>query len=161
MTFGCWSIDVSLFNWMKSNVESGKDLLELGSGNSTNELCKLWNVYSIEENIDWVNRFHSRYIYAPIKENWYDLDIVKNNIPKNIDIILIDGPAHGDRNGFFDNISMFLDLNPGILVFDDVDRVSDYNCYINVVNHLKDRNINIETGIISENKKFAFIKIMK
>lgn len=161
MIFGEWSIDISLFNWLKSNIDSGKVLLELGSGRSTSELYKIFNVYSIEENIGWVGKYHNNYIYAPIKDNWYDLESIRNGIPKSIDAILIDGPAHGDRNGFFENIELFLDLSPEILIFDDVDRENDYNCYLNVVKYLRDKNINIQTEVISDVKKFSFIKIIK
>lgn len=161
MSFGGWSIDVSLFNWLENNLEKGKILLEIGSGQSTFALCKIWDVYSIEEDIDWIDKYHNKYIYAPIKENWYDLNIVKSNIPKSVDAILIDGPAHGDRNGFFENINIFLNLNPDILVFDDLEREIDYNCYISIVNYLKTNNINIEYDIVTVYKKFGFIKIKK
>ena len=159
--FGGWSVDISLFNWIKNNIEEGKTMLEIGSGNSTYEFSKILNVYSIEENIEWVGRYHDRYIYAPIVDGWYDVNAIEKNIPKNVDIILIDGPAHGDRNGFFDNLSIFINLNPYILVFDDIERDSDNKCYINVVQYLKEIGLKIETDIISDNKKFAFIKIIK
>ena len=45
--FGYWSIDESLFNWLKNNLESGKILLELGSGLTTEILCKIYDLYSV------------------------------------------------------------------------------------------------------------------
>ena len=158
MSFGGWSIDVSLYNYIINNIEKGKILLELGSGDSTENLCEGYDIYSIEENIEWVDKFDSKYIYAPIKDNWYDLDILKEKLPKKVDAILIDGPAYGERIGFYENIELFLKLKPSILIFDDINREEDYKSYEMVFNYLKD-NYNIETEIFSDDKKFAIIKI--
>ena len=157
--FGYWSIDESLFNWLKNNLESGKILLELGSGLTTEILCKIYDLYSVEENIELINKYHNNYIYAPIKNNWYDLEILKNNLPLKVDAILIDGPAHGERKGFFNNIELFLNLNPSLLIFDDVERKEDYESYLSIVNYLKINKFNIETEIFSDIKKFAILKI--
>ena len=154
--FGSWSIDHELFKWMISNIESDKIILELGSGRSSSEIVKIWKLYSIEENIDWVNKFHNNYIYAPLKDKWYSIDISK--LPKKVDVILIDGPAHGDRIGFFENFSIFEKLEPTLFIFDDVDRPEDFNCYQNVLKLLNNRKT--LTDVISYNKRFAYIKII-
>ena len=58
----------------------------------------------------------SNYIHAPLVKldydeeivEWYDPDIIKENLPENYDLILIDGPAgKKGRTGFLANIDLF------------------------------------------------------
>ena len=153
--FGNWSIDWSLFNWMLSNIPFEYKILELGSGESTQELIKKWSIISVEENIEWVGKFHQNYIHAPIVDDFYDLTKIK---VKKIDCILVDGPAHGDRKKLFNNLDFFMKMKPKILVFDDLDRSSDLECYNDILNKLSKLN-QVESDIIKENKNFGFIKI--
>jgi len=154
-----WSIEVELFNWLELNIPKDTNFLEIGSGEATSFLLKNWNLTSIEEDMEWVNKYHDNYIYSPIENNWYNLDIIKEKITTDMLTILVDGPAYGKRNGFFKNIDFFLNLNPKFIVFDDVHRHDDRVCYDNVINYLNNKNINIETGVIKNEKSFAFIKI--
>ena len=77
------------------------------------ELIKYWNVYSVEENHNWatVMSCHNNYIYAPLKDNWYDLDELKHWLPKEYDLIIIDGPkgswGNPIRTGFYKNKDLF------------------------------------------------------
>jgi len=159
---GIWSIEAGLFNWMRENLDKGKIILEFGSGNMTKNLCNFWNVYSIEENKDWTGKFHNQYIYAPIVDNWYDMEVLKKELPKKADLILVDGPAHGARTGFNENFEILkiIDLEADIYVFDDVERAADNKCYLEIVKILKKNGCEIETDIDKAGtKNFAYIKI--
>jgi hypothetical protein len=154
-----WSIELELFNWLELNIPKNTNFLEIGSGEATQFLLENWNLTSIEENIEWVDKYNSNYIYSPIKDNWYDLKIIKENINTDFLTILVDGPAYGERNGFFKNIDYFLKLNPRFIILDDVHRDEDKLCYDRLINYFNIKNISIETGIIKNEKAFAYIKI--
>ena len=57
--FSGWSIDKAVYDWMTKHLPEGKTILEFGSGNSTQILATRWNVISVEENKDWVNKSFS------------------------------------------------------------------------------------------------------
>jgi hypothetical protein len=160
MTFGGWSIDVDLFNWLKVNLPKGKTILELGSGLSTSELVKLWNVYSVEENQQWVNAFHQQYIHAPIVDDWYDRKALQA-IPSSYDLLLVDGPAYGTRNEmnrYLEDLK-FYTSDCKIVVFDDVNRSPDLTCYNNFMKEISSSKT-YETNILrtSGGKAFSYIK---
>jgi hypothetical protein len=161
MSFGGWSIDEIVFNWIKNNLDSEKLLIEIGSGQSTEELIKKWNVISIEEDIEWVNKFHKNYIHAPIKDNWYDFDVLKANLPKKIDGLIVDGPAKGSRMGFADKIEFFIEKNPEIIIFDDTNRIEDKECFLRCLNFLKNQpeKYEVEVHIIDTPKGVSCLKI--
>ena len=154
MALGGWSIDSLLYDWILNNLDSNKIILELGSGDGTIELLKNWTVYSIEEDENFVNLHHQNYIHAPIINDWYDTTKFVN-LPEKVDLILVDGPANAKRIGFFNNLELFIKLKPSFLIFDDVDREDDYDCYKKVLETIQFK----ETGIIKDNKKFAYIKL--
>ena len=115
-----------IHEWIESNIPKGGTVLELGSGKGTIRLVKNYTVYSIEHSEKWANRYGSNYIYAPIKDGWYDIDAIKNGIPEHYDVLLIDGPPRkidGNKVGrgkFFDNMDLFNTDVP--IIVDDSDR---------------------------------------
>ena len=136
--FGGASIGKHLFTTIVDNIEKESTMLEFGSGDATKEFAKLYNVYSVEDNIRWVNHArNAKYIHAPqrnyvgsnnISYMWYDLEILKNNLPDKYDFILVDGPKGGygkpARIGFEHNINMF-DINVPMF-FDDTQRPFEF-----------------------------------
>lgn len=125
LKFGFASISKDTFDWITNKFPDGSIMLELGSGSATGEFCKHYKVYSIEHNSFWVGKHPSNYIHAPIKDyqtySWYDVDIIKQNLPPKYDFILIDGPPKNiGREGFLINIDLFDTSVP--LIFDDVNR---------------------------------------
>ena len=127
--FGGWAISKELFNWILENLPGGKTILELGSGSGTVELTHHYNVYSIEHDGKWVGRAEkSTYIYAPIVKyagySWYDVEIVREQLPKEYDLILVDGPPGTiGREGFLNNIELFKTDVP--IIIDDSNRPAE------------------------------------
>lgn len=120
-----FAISDEMFKWLKNNLEKGKTILEFGSGNGTIELTKHWEVYSVEQDSKWIGvASNSNYIYAPIKNGWYDEVIVFKNIPENYDLLLIDGPGGSDLRPGIDKHFDKLNLNVPIIL-DDTHRVKD------------------------------------
>lgn len=131
-----WAISNEMFEWIKNNLEIGKTILEFGSGTGTIELTKHWNVYSVEQNSKWVGvAVNSNYIYAPIKNGWYDKEIVFKSIPSKYDLIIIDGPLGSDLRPGIDKYLKELNTNVPIIL-DDTHREKDRNHAINVANTL-------------------------
>ncbi len=120
-----WMIGENLFNWIKSNIKNGSRILELGSGKSTGLLAEFYEMYSIEDNKEWLNKYNSKYIYAPIKEttDWYDSQYLEGNLPANYELLLIDAPRAVNpkaRKGILQNLALFnLDCT---IIIDDTHR---------------------------------------
>lgn len=141
--FGGWAIQESCYNFLVETLPEGSTLLELGSGVGTMHLAKHFKMYSIENYLEWVDKYDSTYIHAPIKHyddkwtapdlpgegsarqsGWFDPDKIIGNLPEKYDAILIDGPnGMFGRGGFLKHLDLF---NTDVLmVFDDINRESE------------------------------------
>lgn len=151
-----WTVSESLLEWLGEWVADEDDkrsdpwgegapdyegpiILELGSGLGTSKLVDLFGhemVFSIEQNEEWLNKYHDNYIYAPLKEHkpiknhdgnlWYDARVLERELPKiDYDIILVDGPCPpGGRAGLTKYFDLFKHDVP--IVFDDLHRYRDF-----------------------------------
>ena len=122
--FNNWTIPKELFDWIRANLPDGKTILELGSGDGTDELRKHYTVHSIEHDLAFVKE--GNYIHAPIIRyrgyDWYDLTKLKA-LPK-YDLLLIDGPTSViGRRGFIKHRDLF-NLNVPIVI-DDTQREAE------------------------------------
>ncbi|MGE0009780.1 MAG: hypothetical protein AB7F19_04500 [Candidatus Babeliales bacterium] len=116
-----WSISKELFDYITHLLPQGSTILELGSGWGTGELAKKYTMYSIENDSNWLHKYKSTYIFAPIIDGWYDTAVLSKQLPEKYDLILIDGPpAAIGRNKFYTNIHLFNTNVP--MIFDDVNR---------------------------------------
>jgi hypothetical protein len=117
-----FAISEEMYAWLSQNLPKGSTILEFGSGTGTIELTKLYTVYSVEQSKEYVGVAPlSTYIHAPIKDDWYDAEIVFQNIPKQYDLILIDGPGGSQyRHNIAKHWNRFnLDVP---IIFDDTHR---------------------------------------
>lgn len=130
-TFGGGSIDKELFDFIRQILPDNKTILEFGSGWGSGELSKYYTVFSVEHDKRWLNKYKTHYIYAPIKNGWYDIEVLKKQLPIDYDLILIDGPPRTiGREGFYKNLALFKTNIP--IIFDDIHRLKDYQHMINV-----------------------------
>jgi len=146
-----WAIPIEAFKWILENIPKGSTILELGSGNGTKELVKYYNVISIEENEKWVNVVpESTYIYSPLKEYsfvnkhsccWYDDDKL-NNLPKEYDLLIIDGPVGNNRGNFIHFMDKFKKDVP--YVIDDTQREGDRKMALNLAERLNKKHLEIK-----------------
>ena len=130
-----WSISEDLFNYIRRILPEGRTILELGSGWGTGQLSKFYTVYSIEHDKRWLDKYDSNYIYASIKNRWYDAEILRKELPKKYDLILVDGPTGGiGRGGFYQNLDLF--NTDVVMIFDDVHRQEEYDLMVTVATEL-------------------------
>ncbi len=127
-----WCIGQEFFDHIGKLIKPGDTIVELGSGRGTTALCSKYNVYSIEHNPQWVNKIpQSHYIYAPLKPykisafptqtQWYDIEVLKAQLPQKYDLIIVDGPTGATgRGGFHEFLHLFKGNVP--IMFDDVNR---------------------------------------
>lgn len=99
-------ISEELFLAMRIFVPRGGVVLELGSGEgSTVELKKAgYEVWSIEHSSNYT-RYNDpdHYIMAPYEANteFYDMELIKDKLPKNYTALLVDGPDTESRLYWF------------------------------------------------------------
>jgi hypothetical protein len=128
------SICIELYQWILDNVPAGKAIIELGSGDvSTKLLCQHYDLYSVENDKKFLNRYKSKYIYAPLKKyrdsktgfySWYDDTYLRGKLPAEYSAVLVDGPVGSEnRVGFYCHLELF---NTGVpFVFHDTHRQAD------------------------------------
>jgi hypothetical protein len=130
--FGIANISPNVLRYILNNVKHGSHILEFGSGLSSRELSKAYNVTSIESNPEFINLYHQQYIYSELQKkdlHYREDDCLKALSMREYDVILIDGPPayrrinKKSRLGFqkyADKIS-----RNSIIIFDDVHRFWD------------------------------------
>jgi len=129
-------IDLGVLTAIRQLIPTNSRIVELGSGNGTNRLTKEYDVYSIEDNENWIGYCEdSNYIHAPIKKveydgqeiPWYDVEAIQNGLPAEYDLVLVDGPSGKiGRNGLLRNMHIFRSDVP--FVIDDTLR--EHECQI-------------------------------
>lgn len=124
MSLDGWAISTELFMWMLQNIPKGSTILELGSGTGTKQLTKHYNVYSVEHDSKWLGLVpDTHYIYAPLQDDWYNVSVLEEQLPKHYDVLLIDGPPGKKRVGILDNLHLFKTDIP--IIVDDTNRLLD------------------------------------
>jgi hypothetical protein len=134
---GGWAIDKEVYDYIRSTLSVGSTILELGSGAGTGALAEHYTMYSIEHDMRWVGRFPSSYIFAPMNGKWYDVAAVREKLPDQYDLILIDGPIGSEsdgRIGFLHNIDLFNTTVP--MIFDDTNRPGERRTFEAVLAYL-------------------------
>ena len=133
--------------WVINNIPHKKNIIELGAGlTSTRVFNDFYNLYSIEHNEKYINIYKGvNYIHAPLKNEWYDPDIIERMLPDDYDCIVVDGPPgmlnnnNQIRYGFIKNIQLFKQDVP--IIFDDTDREGWGE--VKAVNKLEEMGFNI------------------
>ena len=173
MPYGGVSVNESAVEFIKSILEEGKTIIELGSGpGSTVGLGKIYDLYSVENQPEWYDKFPESTTYIncrskkydeeytspsqfPNDKSWYHPDDLFPNLPKTYDLILIDGPggwSHGwGRGGFFKHIDKFNTDVP--MIFDDIQREDELMLIKEVSKYVgrEYETIDSNTGVIYAN----------
>jgi hypothetical protein len=125
--FGGSGITAECFKWITDNISPGEKVLEFGAGLvSTPKLSRIYDLTSVESNLEYIGQFESDYIYAELSDEngWYRRDALERIKDENYSLAIIDGPpGSGNRFGILLNADLLLHV-PFILV-DDTDRPSE------------------------------------
>ena len=135
-----WSIDCSLYAFIRKVLSDGSTILELGSGYGTSQLAKYYTMISVEHDMKFLDKYDSTYLWVPLKEHkeiknhpttcWYDAEVLKHKLfGFKYALLLIDGPPQ-TRSGFFKYFDIFDESV--IMVFDDLHR----DCERKVINSI-------------------------
>jgi glycosyltransferase involved in cell wall biosynthesis len=122
-----WSLDLDVVEFIEKNFTACNSIFEFGSGQGTDLLLAKYNVVSIESDFRFLlKRGYNHKIYlAPIKDGWYDPQIVEAAFSdNNMDLMIIDGPPLELRKGLINNMHLFGNISCPI-IFDDVNRGMD------------------------------------
>lgn len=157
--FGEWYIDIEVFIWIFLRLPNGSTILELGSGRGTGSLARLYKMYSIENEEQFLNKQNTTYIHAPYKEYkpdtlWYDIQAIKDGVPKNYDLLLIDGPSSSVRPNMLDHLELF-DLTKPIVI-DDLQE-NDLMKFAEKLAAIVNRKLEVMEG--KSGKKFGVIDV--
>jgi len=130
-----WEIGNILLKTIGRIIPHGSKLLELGSGAGTAKLAEVFEMTSIEHQIEWLDKYNTKYIYAPIVEGWYKEQDIKEQLSSGYAGILVDGPNGSEpRALFLDHMDLF-DLSVWIF-FDDIHREPERNAFIRMADIL-------------------------
>ena len=172
-SLGGWAIEKIMVYWINQNIPKGSTILELGSGYGTASLVEKHKVYSVEQNLEWVNKIvGSNYIYAPLKNYgnylWYDDSFIEKIKKIDYKLLLIDGPTEPSdwidgkydfiRNGILERINLF--YNGSIIIVDDIERPEDLNLAKKLCSLLNKKSYNVGRNVLfmKGGKSFAIIK---
>jgi hypothetical protein len=153
-SFGGRSICEKLFNYIRDTLPQGSIILELGSGWASGELAKYYTLWSIEHDEKFVGLYKTNYIYAPLINGWYNVDILKEKLPTGYNLILVDGPPGHvglGRLPFFTHLNLFEKDVP--IIFDDVNRPAEEKLMALVAHALQRKIFVFECGP----KKFGVV----
>jgi hypothetical protein len=135
-----WRLGDHAIEFIVNNLPIGSKILEFGSGLGSMMLyARGFELLSIEEDPYYINFCHTNYCLAKIKDEWYDIEAVKNSIKeKTFDAFIIDGPAKGKRSKILSHDFIDFDM-PKFIIVDDINREKDSTLF----NTLKQNKVHI------------------
>jgi len=128
-----WMLPPEVFEWIETNISFGSTILEFGSGEGSKRLSSNYNLYSVEHNPEWLRATNGVCLYAPIELSeefpgeigWYDLKKIEKELPKKIDLMIIDGPNGTiGRSGMLAHVESFSWTYP--VLIDDLHREREF-----------------------------------
>lgn len=131
MEFGGSGLTREAFNWIAANIPAGSFVVETGSGHvSTNYLSRRYWLASIEHDLRFVNIYPSHYIYAPLRDGWYDPDWIRDGLVhsrfrgREVALLIVDGPIGSEpRAGILRHPDLFTFRSP--MLIDDTGRETE------------------------------------
>lgn len=127
-----WALPSQAFQWIEENIPFGRNIVELGSGDGSLRLSKNYQLWSIEHDEAWLHTSPSNYIHAeiiPYSVNgsegfWYNPEKIEQALPKEYDLLIIDGPPSSVGRGGVLVYHKLFDWS-GYVLIDDTHRPED------------------------------------
>lgn len=157
MAYDSWSLDPLTHKHIGEILPLGSTIVELGSGKGTEELAEHYTVYTYEHDKKWLIYEHHpniTQIYAPVKNGFYDRDILIRTLPVEYDLLIIDGPpGHIGRGKFIDHIDLFnIDVD---IIVDDVGRPDELEFLKRLIEYLGRQAV---VYSVSQGRRYAHIE---
>ncbi len=134
-----FKLDFDVVDTLKFSFPVGTKILELGSGEGTQELADCGFIMtSVEQSTEWLGKYDSKYHHVPLKGLWYDHAAFSAAIKdEKFEILLIDGPAGALRLGVLEHLEE-LDLKNRTIIVDDIKRTHVSDLLFHLRKHLPD-----------------------
>ena len=142
-----WAIDEGILEAVQNLLTKESNILELGSGIGSKSLAEICNVHSVEHDSRFLDIHHSvNYIYSPLidikpfsefgETKFYDFKSIIDSMPKQIDLVIVDGPPENyGRSGLINHLEIFNENC--IWIVDDVLRTKDQKLANYIALHFK------------------------
>lgn len=108
--FGGSGIAEDTFQAICHEIEKGDTVIEFGARDAcTPALASRFDVYRVEHDPAYLDRYPVTYIYAPLVNGWYSRTVLERLLPRSYQLVLVDGPA-GDKDGrshILDHLDLF------------------------------------------------------
>ena len=124
-----WCISLELYNEIKDRVKKGSTILEFGSGSGTEALSKYYKMISIEQDLNYMDQYESKYYHVLVEHGWFNYKKIRQILNENhYDAIVVDAPTKvsGGRLGMLTIIDEFKKVP---MFFDDVQRPDELKLY--------------------------------
>jgi len=130
MSLGGWAIGEKLYNWIRERSPQPVKILEMGSGSGSHKLSEHYNMHCIEHDMKWMNKYDGiTYYHAPIVDGWYDPAVI-DEVPKDYDMLLIDGPPGKiGRLGILNYVEE-LKMGGKVIIIDDIQRQAENSLFL-------------------------------
>lgn len=140
-----WAMKPILFQVICALIPENSRVLELGSGLGTAYLAERYDVFSVEHNKEYVDKYASTYIHAYLNDRWYDIAALEQYLPRDYDLLLVDGPPGTNmRPSFLEHLDLFrLDC---IIIVDDIHRDLDEQMFLELCDRLKRPHVRCFAG---------------
>jgi hypothetical protein len=132
-------VNTDIHTYLQKRLPTGRDgatVLEIGAGQGTVSLSKLFHTTAIEHDPEYMNLTdRAEYIYAPLVPYsddyfrdatlWYDWEVLEEALEGiSFSAIIVDGPKGSQgRGGFFTNLDLF---RAEMYIFDDTHRMWEF-----------------------------------
>lgn len=130
--WGGSGIEKCVFDYLINRFAKGTKMLEFGAGDvSTKAFSQYFELTTIEQMNEWIGRYPSKYIHAPLRGDWYDRNYLLN-LPKDFEVIFVDGPLGDKRQGVLNNLDLF--NTDCVWVFHDIYRPTERKLAVDFAN---------------------------
>lgn len=132
INWGGSGIERCLYDYVVDMFPKGTKMLEIGGGDvSTKVFSDYFTLTTIEQSTNWIGKYKSNYIYAPLLGDWYNPKYLIN-ITKDYKIVFVDGPSGDKRHELLNNLEIF--NVDAVWIFHDIYRETERKLSIDFAN---------------------------
>jgi hypothetical protein len=147
-------LEKEMFDFIRKILPRNKTILEIGKDLTSDKLSKFYRVYTLLSEAKRNQKIGKNYLYVPTYQRWYNLDIFKEQLPKEYDLLIFSNILQDiDSEKLYEHLNL-LNLNIPI-IFYDTNKEPEYNLMEKVSEKL---NRNYEVFYTASAKQFGVIR---